>query len=129
MEKYEKLLNMIMEFNPLVRFAAVTDADGEILWHSVRNDVKNIVPLDKTKKTIRRAAKSWKEREEIAEIAGRGMYTISAYENIKRITIPVDKKYLLFISTDNKPEKDGNYGKLANMGAIMSIVDFVTSSK
>ena len=50
MEKHEKLLNMLMDFNKEVRFAAVCDTDGQILWHSQRDDVKNIIPLAETKK-------------------------------------------------------------------------------
>jgi len=45
MEKYEKLLNMLMDFNADIRFAAVCDKNGEILWNSKRNNVKNMVSL------------------------------------------------------------------------------------
>jgi hypothetical protein len=128
MEKYEKMLNMLMNINKLIRFAAVCDKDGNILWHSQRDDVKNIIPLSDTKKSIKRAAEAWHERETIVQKAGRGMYAIAAYEKIKRITIPLDKDRILFISTDNRPKHEGEYGVLAGIGAIMSIVDFVNSS-
>ena len=49
MEKYQQLLNMIMDFNESVRFAAVSDGNGELLWNSQRNGVSNIVPIEKTK--------------------------------------------------------------------------------
>ena len=49
MEKYQQLLNMIMDFNESVRFAAVSDANGQLLWNSQRNGVSNIVPIEKTK--------------------------------------------------------------------------------
>ncbi len=125
MEKHEKLLNMLMDFNKDVRFAAVCDTDGQILWHSQRDDVKNIIPLAETKKTVKRAAKSWESRKELEPQTGRGMYAIASYEKIKRITVPLDKDNLLFISLDNTPTKKGSYGKVAEMGKIMSIVDFV----
>ena len=126
MEKYEKLLNMLMEFNPLVRFTAVCSTSGEIEWSSQRDNVTNIIPLEDTKASIKRAAESWQERERLSENgAGRGMYTITAYEKIKRITIPLDNQHILFISTDNTPKKDKDYGRLVGMGDIMSIVDFI----
>ncbi len=124
MEKHEKLLNMLMDFNKNVRFAAVCDTDGQILWHSQRDDVKNLIPLAETKNTVKRAAKSWESRNGLESQTGRGMYAIASYAKIKRITIPLDEDNLLFISLDNTPTKEGSYGKLADMGKIMSIVDF-----
>jgi len=120
-----------MDFNDSIRFAAVCDKDGEILWNSQRKGVKNIVPLDDTKKTLKRAINAWQERSAITDKVGRGLYVIAAYEKIKRITIPLDKNNLLFISVDNTPlnaSKGKSYGHLVDMGKIMSIVDFVNSN-
>ncbi len=129
MEKHEKLLDMLMDFSPLVRFSAVCSKDGKIEWSSQRKDVTNIIPIEKTKASILRAVESWKAREELSENGtGRGMYTITAYEKIKRITIPLDDDHILFISTDNTPKGDKDYGKLVEMGEIMSIVDFINKN-
>jgi len=129
MEKHEKLLNMLMDFNPLVRFTAVCTHDGEIEWSSKRDDVTNIIPLEETKSSIKSAAESWKARRKRSEDgAGRGMYTITAYEKIKRITIPMDDDHILFISTNNEPKRDKDYGRLVGMGDIMSIVDFINKN-
>ena len=132
MDKYEKLLNMLMDFNESIRFAAVCDSNGKILWHSKRQGVKNIVPLSDTKKTLQRAIGAWQEREKITNLVGRGLYVIAAYEKIKRITIPLDGGKLLFMSVTNEPlqkTKGKSYGNLVEMGKIISIVDFVKSSQ
>lgn len=131
MEKYEKLLNMLMDFNESIRFAAVCDKNGEILWNSQRKGLKNIIPLADTKKTLKRAISAWQERADITDKVGRGLYVIAAYEKIKRITIPLSNNNLLFISVDNVPlntSKGKSYGHLVDMGKIMSIVDFVNSN-
>ena len=132
MEKHEKLLNMLMDFNPLIRFSAVCSNDGEIEWHSQRDNITNIIPLEETKASVKRISESWKDRADLSlKGAGRAMYTISAYEKIKRITILLDEEHILFISTDNTPVKDQkrSYGKLVGMGEIMSIVDFINENK
>jgi len=132
MEKYEKLLNMLMDFNSSIRFAAVCDSKGEILWHSQRTGIKNVIPLADTKKTLQRAINAWQERSKITDKVGRGLYVIAAYEKIKRITIPLDKGNLLFVSVANEPlsqTKKKSYGHLVEMGKIMSIVDFVNQSQ
>ena len=128
MEKYEQLLNMLMDFNESIRFAAVCNSRGDILWNSQRAGIRNMIPLADTKKTLQRAVSAWQERSKVTDIVGRGLYVIAAYEKIKRITIPLDKGNLLFISVGNTPlktSKGKSYGHLVEMGKIMSIVDFV----
>jgi hypothetical protein len=130
MEKHEKLLNMLMEFNPLVRFTAVCSKNGDIEWSSQRDDVTNIIPIEETKASIKKAAESWDARQSPSQNGtGAGMYTITAYEKIKRITIPLDDDHILFISTDNVPKGDKDYGRLVGMGDIMSIVDFINKNE
>ena len=132
MEKYEQLLNMIMDFNKRVRFGAVCNPQGELLWHSQRDGVKNIVSYEETKQTILRAIDAWEENFKITDNIGTGLYSITSYEKIKRITIPLDDGNTLFISINNEPQsktKTKSYGHLAGMGEILSIVDFIKSTK
>jgi hypothetical protein len=130
MEKYQELLNMIMDFNESVRFAAVSDGDGQLLWNSQRNGVTNIVPIEKTKSTMSRSRSEWDEYASSSENIGNGLYSITSYSKIKRITIPLYDGNMLFISVDNKPMKNAkntSYGHLVEMGEILSIVEFVES--
>ena len=130
MEKYQELLNMIMDFNESVRFAAVSDGDGQLLWNSQRNGVTNIVPIEKTKSTMSRSRSEWDEYASSSENIGNGLYSITSYSKIKRITIPLYDGNMLFISVDNKPMKNAkntSYGHLVQMGEILSIVVFVES--
>ena len=130
MEKYKQLLNMVMDFNESVRFAAVSDAGGQLLWNSQRNGVSNIVPMEKTKTTMSRSRSEWDDYASSAEHIGNGMYSITSYAKIKRITIPLPDGKMLFISVNNKPMKNvknTSYGHLVQMGEILSIVEFVES--
>ncbi len=130
MEKYEELLNMLMDFNKSIRFAAISNENGKILWHSQREGVKNIVSFEDTEQAIIRAIDAWKENFSITTHAGSGLYSITSYEKIKRITIPLDGGNTLFISLNNEPVKklkNKSYGNIADMGKILSIVDFIKS--
>ena len=62
MEKYETLLNMLMDFDKSIRFAAISDNKGEILWHSQREGTKNIVPYEETKQTLLRVIHAWERQ-------------------------------------------------------------------
>lgn len=130
MEKYEQLLNMIMDFNESVRFAAVSDANGNLLWNSQREGISNIVPIEKTKATMSRSRGEWDDYAASADNIGNGLYSITSYAKIKRITIPLSDGNMLFISVNNKPMKNAknkSYGHLVEMGNILSIVEFVDS--
>lgn len=135
MDKYEKLLNMLMDFNDTIRFAAVSDKEGQILWNSQREGLKNIVPVEETKQTLMRALHAWKENANVKEYIGSGLYSIASYEKIKRITVPLDNGKLLFCTITNEPLKKStvggrkSYGHLADMGKILSIVDFIKLQK
>ncbi|MGI9566534.1 MAG: hypothetical protein ACR2LL_05920 [Nitrosopumilus sp.] len=132
MEKHENLLNMLMDFNKSIRFAAIYDKKGQILWHSQREGVKNIVPYEETKQTLLRTIPAWEENLKVTNDVGSGLYSITSYEKIKRISIPLDDEKLLFISINNElssKTKTKNYGQVAEMGKILSIVDFVKSKK
>ena len=116
-QDYEKLLNMIMEANKYIRYAAICDHDTKILWQSMRDGVSNILNQDETKSLLKRAVDNWQVREGISPKVGRGRYAIVGYEKIKRITVPLDSNHLLFLSVEGtKPEyiKD-----------VLKIIDFV----
>ena len=130
MDKHEKLLNMLMDFNDSIRFAAVADGNGDILWNTQREGLKNIVPFEETKQAIFRLINAWKENSRISNHVGSGLYSISSYEKIKRISVPLDDGNILFLTVGNDPltkAKTKSYGHIAEMGKILSIVDYIKS--
>ena len=111
-----KLVSMIMEGIQYARFAAVCDQDGSILWNSHRNEVDNILTLDETKASLKRAVDTWKERDALSDKIGKGRYAIVGYDKIKRITVPLRNGHMLFVSVEGeKPEY---------IGDIMKIVEY-----
>ena len=132
MSRYEKLLNMLMDYDASIRLAVISDISGTILWNSKRKDTEIKIPLSETKKTLKREAADWIDRCKLEDRSnlGRAMYHITSFDKIKRITIPIDAFHLLFISVNNDPmknTKNKSYGKMVEMGKIMSIVDFVNT--
>ena len=86
MSRYEKLLNMLMDFNDSIRFAAVCNTNGEIVWTSQREGIRNIVPLDETKHTMIQVIEAWAQNSNLKGHIGSGLYSIASYEKIKRIS-------------------------------------------
>ena len=67
MGRYEKLLDMLMDFDNSIRFAVISNTSGDILWNSKRDDAKMLIPLSETKKTLRREASDWVDRCKLGE--------------------------------------------------------------
>ena len=104
-----KLVSMMMEANENIRYAAICDNEGKILWNSHRNNVNNILTLEETKVSLKRALDSWKGRDELSEKIGKGKFAIVGYEKIKRITVPLKNNHMLFLSVEgDKPEYMGD---------------------
>lgn len=108
-----KLVSMMMEANKNVRFGAVCDEDGKILWSSYRNKINNILSLEETKTSLKRAAQTWRVRDELTNKIGKGRYAIVGYDKIKRITVPLKNNHILFLSIEgDKPEYIGDILKI-----------------
>ena len=132
MSRYEKLLNMLMDYDAKIMFTAISDTSGNILWNTVRDESKVKIPLPEIKKTLVRESSDWITRCKIedSDELGRAMYHIASFEKIKQVTIPLDAFHMLLIYVDNTPlkkTKTKSYGRYVQMGKIMSIVDFVNT--
>ena len=113
MDDEGKLVSMIMEANKNIRYAAIWDSKGKILWNSHRNNVNNILTLEETKATLKRALETWKERDELSSKIGKGRFAVVGYDKIKRITVPLKKNHMLFLSVEgDKPEFMGDILKI-----------------
>lgn len=119
-ENEEKLLNMILGEIPSSRVAIICDHDANILWNSVRDDTTSYLSVDETRESLKRAIKSWQERDKLSDKIGHGRYAIVAYDKIKRITIPLPNNHLLFVSLEGE-----EFGNIKN---IMIIVNWVNSN-
>ena len=134
MSRYEKLLHMLMDYEPTVLLTAISDTSGNILWNTIRDESKVQIPLPEIKKSLVRESNDWITRCKIedSDDLGRAMYHIASFEKIKQVTIPLDAFHLLMIYVDNIPlkkTKTKSYGRYVQMGKIMSIVDFVNTSE
>ncbi len=83
------LVSMLLEANKAIRYACVCDADGKILWNSRRNDIENLMTLEDTNASLKRALENWKERDKLSAKIGRGRYSIVDYEKLKRVSVPL----------------------------------------
>ncbi len=102
--KPQFLADKLLHSDSHIRFVAISNMDGNILASVNRVGMNNILTEDETEKSLQRAISSWNSRRELFDKTGEGKYALVVYEKLKRITIPIDKEHLIYITFDS----DGN---------------------
>jgi hypothetical protein len=96
----KRLYNDIMSMDPKIRLVTICDNDGKIIYSDHREGVKNLLSPEESKESLEMAVGSWKKRTKLESKIGKGKYVLAEYEKIKRITIPLNYKHLLYITTE-----------------------------
>lgn len=97
---YENLCKGILALDPKIRFAGVCDETGEIKYGGQRDGLANLLTAEETKRSNLQALARWGLRNSLASKVGKGKYAMAEYENIKRITAPLDNDHLLLVTTE-----------------------------
>jgi hypothetical protein len=104
---YDKLCKDILNLDPKVRYAGVCDDTGEIKYGGQREGIKNLLSPEETKRSNLQALARWGLRNALAPKVGKGRYSMTEYEKIKRMTIPLED-HLLLVTT----EVDADHSKV-----------------
>ena len=114
---YKMLYENIMKTDQNIRFATIFDLNGNIICGGQRKGVKNILDPQESKKSLQQTANAWKSRKELLDKLGKGKYILAHYENVKRITIPLDEEHLLYITTEEDADHVNIINKSLNLKA------------
>jgi len=97
---YKRIYNDIMHMDPKIRLVTICDNNGQIMSSVHREGVQNLLSQEESRKSLELALNSWRIRSELAPKIGKGKYVLAVYEKIKRITMPLDDKHLLYVTTE-----------------------------
>ena len=101
---HKALYEKIMGIDSQIRFATIANKDGKIEHTGHREGVTNVLTSDESKKSLQRAIDSWSARNDLSDKIGEGKYVVAEYGKIKRITIPMGKEHLIYLTTDVKAD-------------------------
>ena len=99
---FSTLLEKVMNCDSYVRFAAVLDRDGKLIEQRIKKDIQNFLPEEQMKMSFKHAIDAWKFRTNMVEFLGNSKYVLAVYDNVRRITIPINNDYLLLVVVDNR---------------------------
>jgi len=97
---YEQLCKDILNLDAKVRYAGVCDDTGEVKYGGQREGVKNLLSPEETKRSNVQALARWGLRNALAPKVGKGKYSMTEYEKLKRITVPLQLDHLLLVTTE-----------------------------
>ena len=97
---YQKLYQDILSLDGNIRMVTISDTDGKIVHSDHRPGVINLLTPDESRKSLEMAVNAWKSRGQLASKIGRGKYVLAEYEKIKRITMPLGDRHLVYVTTE-----------------------------
>ena len=107
---YQNLHRKIMNMSPAIRFATICDTNGSVKYSGHRKGVKNLLTPSESRQSLRLAVTAWKIRSKLSRKIGKGKYVLAEYAKIKRITLPIGNKHLLYLTTST----GANHAKIIN---------------
>ena len=96
-----------------IRFTAVCNMIGDVEVTAEKDGLEKFLTTEETHRNLKQATKAWiHSRIPNYKKIGKGLYTLTVYENLKRVTIPLLDGFLLLVTIDNKGDKEKIIGSV-----------------
>ncbi|MCH8916054.1 MAG: hypothetical protein IIA82_09480 [Thaumarchaeota archaeon] len=100
--KHQQLIDTIMKNDKNIRFATICNMVGDIEVTGQSDGIEKFLTTEETKENLEYATKTWiHARKTISKKIGKALYTVTAYEKLKRVTVPLEDGFLLLATMDN----------------------------
>jgi len=113
---YDELTKQILDSYPQVRFAGIANSKGELVAGGQKDDVEKLLVGDEVKMSIHYALQKRDLYTNLAYKIGHERSSITEYDKVTMISIPVNSSELFLISTESRAEYlkiiDDVYSKL-----------------
>ncbi|HEY5735480.1 MAG TPA: DUF6659 family protein [Nitrosopumilus sp.] len=112
---YDELSKQVLDIDPKVRFAGVTNSKGEMVAGGQKENVEKLLDGDNVKMSIHYALQKRDLYTNLAYKIGKELSSITEYEKVTMISVPLNSNELFMVSTE--PRAD-----------YLKIIDFIHSS-
>jgi len=111
---YNELSKKVLDFDPKIRFAGVANSKGEMVAGGQKENIEKILDDENLKMSIHYALKKRDLYTNLAYKIGKEQSSITEYEKVTLISIPINSNDLFMVSTE--PRAD-----------YLKIIDFIHS--
>jgi len=103
--EYSDLCSEILKIDRKIRFVGIYD-EG-ILCSKIREGITPHLNKDETEISLSQSVYQWANRKKLASKIGNPLFSMTQYEKINRITIPIRRAGLILVSTevDSNPKE------------------------
>lgn len=101
---YSDLVEKVLKISPNIRFVTISNLLGEVKYSKNKTGVRNLLTKRESISSIESAARAWTLRNSFSSKIGKGEFVLAQYGKIKRITIPLDKDHLLYLTTTRQAD-------------------------
>ncbi len=97
---FDRLFTDVLNIDSTIRYAAIQNKDGVKIAGGFRENITPILNDEELKMMHYYASQRWHTRKNIEHKIGKTKYAIAEYDKLKRISFPIDDKYLLMLATE-----------------------------
>ena len=97
---FDKLYSDVMNVDSTIRYAAIQNTIGEKVFGGFRDGIDPILSDEELRMMHYYASQRWNTRKNIEHKIGHNKYAMAEYDKLKRITFPINEKYLLMLTTE-----------------------------
>ncbi|MFY9300878.1 MAG: hypothetical protein WAO91_06790 [Candidatus Nitrosotenuis sp.] len=116
---YKNIYENIMNLDSKIRFVTIIDIEGRLMFGGQREGVTNYLTPSEERESIRHAIDAWKLRTKFSGSIGAGKYALAEYEKIKRITIPLDDKHIIYMTTEIEADHSAIIAEILKLKSVM----------
>ena len=97
---YDELCKDALEIDPQLRFTGILNADGELLHATYKDGVEKLLTSDEIRMSFHYTLQRRENVSNLAHKIGNEQSTITKYDKVTLISIPLNEKELFLLSTE-----------------------------
>ena len=101
---FDDLTKQVLDLDPQVRFAGVANSKGELVSGGPKEDVEAMLVGDEVKMSIHYALQKRDLYTNLAYKIGRERSSITEFEKVTMISIPINSNELFLVSTEPRAD-------------------------
>ena len=112
MQLPENFCKQILEIDKTIRFVGIADISTELVMSEYREGITPLLPGKESEMSLFQSIMRMDSREGEEDKLGKTIYAFTAFEKVKRVTIPLHDNYKLMISFDTSSNHEAIISKI-----------------
>ena len=112
---FENLYANVMKMDSTIRYAVIQNNTGEKICGGFRENISPILNNEELKMMHYYASQRWHTRKNIEHKLGSTKYAMAEYDKLKRVTFPINEKYMLLLTMETNADHTNIINKVLSL--------------